>query len=204
MPGRQASAFTAAQANAGSDLYSQNCSGCHGTDFQGSGDAPALAGDDFVLAWRAKRVSDLVTKIHDTMPPTSPGALSIADAANVAAYILEQNGARPGSRSLTSESVKAAPEIGAIANGRRPPASAQARGSGFGIVLGAGDSATHRPGSRIVPGVPYGVTAAGTVQNYVQVTASMLRNPPPGDWLMPAATTRPGATARSIGSTATM
>src|SRR5579864_6146760 len=104
MPRRQAGAFTAAQANAGSALYSQTCSGCHGTDFQGSGDAPPLAGDDFMLAWRSRRASDLVTKIHDTMPPTSPGALSAADAANVAAYILELNGARPGSRPLTAQS----------------------------------------------------------------------------------------------------
>ncbi len=184
MRGGHAGAFIAAQADAGSALYSQSCSGCHGTDFQGSGDAPALAGDDFMLAWRAKRVSDLVAKIHDTMPPTSPGALSSAEAANLAAYILDQNGAKPGPYPLNGKSSTGAPQIGSIANGRRPPASAQNPAFAGGIVLGAGDSATHSPGSQIVAGVPYGVTASGTVQNYVPVTAAMLRNPPPGDWLM--------------------
>jgi len=76
MRGRAAGVYTAAQAGAGSALYSQTCSGCHGTDFQGSGDAPALAGDDFMLGWGSKRVRDLVAKIHDTMPPTAPAARS--------------------------------------------------------------------------------------------------------------------------------
>ena len=34
------------------------------------------------------------------------------------------------------------------------------------------------------PAGPTGVTVAGEVQNYVPVTDAMLRNPPPGDWLM--------------------
>ncbi len=36
--------FTAAQAQSGRAIYDQNCSACHGANFEGSGDAPALVG----------------------------------------------------------------------------------------------------------------------------------------------------------------
>jgi alcohol dehydrogenase (cytochrome c) len=170
-------AFTPAQAAAGSALYSQACSGCHGTDFRGSGDAPALAGDDFMLEWRSKPVSELIRRIRQTMPPTTPGALSDADSNNVAAYILEENGAKPGNEPLSG-----AVTIGSLANGQRPP-QRRALMSGA-IVLGAGDSASGSPGSHVVAGVPHGVTVQGEVKDYVPVTSEMLRNPPPGDWLM--------------------
>lgn len=173
-------AFTAAQADAGSALYSQTCSGCHGTDFQGSGDAPPLAGDDFMLQWHSKPVSDLIDRIRQTMPPTSPGSLTRTDAQNAAAYILQQNGAKPGAEPLTSSVT-----IGSIANGKRPSNGGQARARTGGlIVLGAGDSASGSPGSQVVAGVPHGVTVRGEVKNYVPVTSQMLLNPPPADWLM--------------------
>ena len=71
-------AFTAAQAAAGRTLYNQTCAGCHGPNFEGSGDAPALSGGTFMLEWRTRRVSDLVAKIQQTMPPTAAGSLSEA------------------------------------------------------------------------------------------------------------------------------
>lgn len=176
-PGAMPGAFTADQADAGSAVYSQSCSGCHGTDFQGSGDAPALAGDDFMLEWRSKPVSELIGRIRQTMPATSPGLLSNADASNVAAYILEQNGAKPGNGPVSGDVT-----IGSIANGHRPPQRHALAGGA--IVMGAGDSASGSPGSQVVAGVPHGVTIPGEVKNYVPVTDEMLRNPPPGEWLM--------------------
>ncbi|MFP5206894.1 MAG: PQQ-binding-like beta-propeller repeat protein [Acidobacteriota bacterium] len=176
-PGAAPGAFTATQADAGSAIYSQSCSGCHGTDFQGSGDAPALAGDDFVLEWRSKPVSELIRRIRQTMPATSPGLLSDTDATNVTAYILEQNGAKPGNGSPSGDVT-----IGSIADGHRPPQRHALAGGA--IVMGAGDSASGSPGSQVVAGVPHGVTIQGEVKNYVPVTDEMLRNPPRGDWLM--------------------
>ncbi len=46
-------------------------------------------------------------------------------------------------------------------------------------VLGAGTAARGRGGE-----ANRGVTVAGEVKNYVPVTPEMLRNPPPGDWLI--------------------
>jgi mono/diheme cytochrome c family protein len=41
--------FTAEQLQAGRAIYTRVCSGCHGAELEGSGDAPALAGSTFLL-----------------------------------------------------------------------------------------------------------------------------------------------------------
>ena len=178
--------FTAAQASAGHDLYDQNCAGCHGLNFEGSGDAPSLSGADFMLRWRSRTVGDLVAKILQTMPPTSPGSLGQSGSASVVAFILEQNGAQPGVEALLANSSAV---IGSVANGRASPASRSAQapaptpGRGAGaIVLGAGG--VGPPGRGPTPSMQHGVTVAGEVPNYVPVTPEMLRNPPPQDWLI--------------------
>ena len=96
-PPRQAPpVFTAAQAQAGGAVYDQNCSACHGANFEGSGDAPALSGGTFRLKWGPKMVSELFGVILQTMPPTNPGSLGEAAALNATAYILQRNGAQAG------------------------------------------------------------------------------------------------------------
>jgi alcohol dehydrogenase (cytochrome c) len=171
-----AGAFTAVQAAAGRTLYNQTCAGCHGPNFEGSGDAPALSGGNFMLQWRAKMVSDLVARIQQTMPPTAAGSLSEADAISAAAFILTQNGAQPGPQVMTAS---AATIIGSIATGRPAVAAAAPQG---GIALGAGSVGPAGRGP--APPVTHGVTVAGEVKNYVPVTTEMLRNPPPQDWLV--------------------
>ena len=117
--------FTAAQADAGRGVYDQNCAGCHGANFQGSGDAPALAGGTFMLHWRPKMVSELFGEIIQTMPPTSPGSLGEAAGLNVTAYILMRNGAQAGTRPLTPG---AAMQISAVASGQAPATNQAAAG----------------------------------------------------------------------------
>ncbi len=109
-----AAVFTAAQAQAGRGVYDQNCAGCHGANFQGSGDAPALAGGTFLLQWRTRMVSELFGDIIQKMPPTSAGSLGEAAGLNVTAYILQRNGAQPGTQALTPG---AAMQIGSVATG---------------------------------------------------------------------------------------
>src|SRR5215468_10678510 len=93
---QQPAVFTAAQAAGGRALYDRVCSGCHGADFEGSGDAPSLSGGSFFLKWRGKMVSELFGTILQTMPPTAPNSLGEEAALNATAYILQRNGARPG------------------------------------------------------------------------------------------------------------
>jgi alcohol dehydrogenase (cytochrome c) len=175
--------FTALQAQSGHALYDRNCSGCHGTNFEGTGDAPPLAGGTFMLKWRSKMVSELVGEILQAMPPTNPGSLGEVAALNATAYILERNGAHAGPQALAAGD---ATLIGAVATGQAP-ANTPAASPGLGgdntgsLALGAGTtSGEGRGGATAVRGV----SVAGEVKNYVPVTPEMLKNPPPEDWLI--------------------
>ena len=182
-PRPNAGVFTADQAAAGRALYDQTCAGCHGVNFEGSSDAPSLAGANFILKWRSKMVSELIGEILQKMPTTNPGSLSEAEALSAAAYILQRNGAQAGQQAL---SASAATIIGAIANGQAPTTAQGGGGTAPGGrpagpgVLGAG-LAGGRGGSSAVL---HGVTVPGEIKNYVPVTPEMLRNPPPEDWLI--------------------
>jgi len=179
-----AGVYTAAQAQAGRAIYDQTCSGCHGADFEGSGDAPSLAGGSFLLKWRPRMVSELFGEIIQNMPPTNPGSLGETAALNATAYILQRNGVPAGSRALAAGETT---QVGTVATGQAPAAQ-PAQGGGRGgrgaaavsiPVLGAGGSQNRgaAEGRR-------GVTVAGEVKDYVPVTPEMLRNPPPEDWLI--------------------
>ena len=175
-----AGVFTSAQAQAGRAVYEQNCSACHGVNFEGSGDAPSLVGGTFMLKWGPKMVSELFGEILQTMPPTNPGSLGEPAALNATAYILQRNGAQPAQQALTGS---VSTLISTIANGQAPAANTQGQGragrGGGSIVVGAG-SGNGRGGVAAT----HGVNVAGEVKNYVPVTKEMLRNPPPEDWLI--------------------
>jgi len=150
--------FTAAQAAAGQTAYTTNCSSCHAADLGGRNEAPQLAGSNFMGSWGTRTTSELLNLIQTTMPPGNPGGLGAATNANIAAFILQSNGAAPGTQALTATTNAV---IRSIATGRTSVAGGAAVASG-----------------------PTGLTVTGTVKNYVPVTDEMLRNPDPGDWLM--------------------
>jgi PQQ-dependent dehydrogenase (methanol/ethanol family) len=195
--------FTAAQAQSGQAIYAQNCSACHGVNFEGSGDAPALAGGTFLLKWNPQPVSELFGYIMQGMPPTNPGSLGELASLNVTAYILQRNGAAAGPQALTAS---LATPIRAVANPQAAAAQAQApagrggrgaRGGGGAtatgddgalagrgpgsIALGAGTTAGQGRGGA---SGARGVSVKGEVQNYVPVTPEMLKSPPAEDWLI--------------------
>ena len=163
---QQAAPFTAEQATAGAAAYQANCAMCHQPDLKGQGTAPALAGGEFIGGWGMRTTRDLVTFIQLTMPPASPGSLGADAYANIAAFILQSNGARAGTQTL-SENVRV--PIASIATGQ---------------AAAAGQAAGGRTAAPAAPAKPQGVTVAGEVKNFVPVTDAMLRSPVPGDWLM--------------------
>src|SRR5580658_9416314 len=71
-PRQPVGVFTAAQADSGRAIYERTCAGCHGVNFEGSGDAPPLAGGTFLLKWGPKMISELLGEILQTMPPANP------------------------------------------------------------------------------------------------------------------------------------
>jgi len=120
--------FTAAQAAAGRTAYQANCSSCHLANLAGQGDVPPLAGATFMGAWGPRTTRDLLTLIQLTMPPATAGALSPQEYANIAAFILQANGAPAGNQPLTANTEVA---ISSIATGQAPaPPAAAPQGQG--------------------------------------------------------------------------
>ena len=136
-------------------------------------------------AWGARAARELLSFIQLTMPPGSAGALGADVYANIAAFILQSNGARPGNEPLTvnSQALISSVASGPAAAQAAPPAGGQqaAQGRGAAPAGGQGPAGQGRGGP---PAAPAGITVAGEVRNYVPVTEAMLRNPDPGDWLM--------------------
>lgn len=172
-PAGGAAPFTMEQAQSGRDAYTRECASCHRADLRGSGEAPALSGVNFMSTWGDRSPADLFTRIRGSMPPGGAGTLSDAEYLGIVAYVLQANGARPGSGALTS-GVRV--PIKSVASGTPAPAAAPAA-AGPGQEVGGG-----RGGQGA--GRPRGITLPGEVKNYTPVTDAMLRNPPPGDWLM--------------------
>src|SRR5580704_18603433 len=94
--------FTAAQADAGRAAYATNCASCHNADLSGSGNAAPLAGSVFMGGWNTRSTKDLVGFMQGSMPPNNPGGLTEATYLNIAAFILQSNGARAGNQALTA------------------------------------------------------------------------------------------------------
>ena len=172
-----ASTYTAAQAAAGRTAYQAQCASCHLPDLKGSGDAAPLAGSEFIGSWGRRSPRELLAFMQLTMPPTKPGGLSAEEYVNVAAFVLQQNGAVAGNQTLTAN-VDAA--IGTFANGQTPAATPQQAGGRGAAPAPAAAGAGRGRGAA----APVGLTVDGEVKNFVPVTEAMLRNQDPGDWLM--------------------
>src|SRR6202521_6230968 len=142
--------FTADQAAAGRAIYQATCSTCHLPDMKGTFEAPPLAGANFMNMWRNRPTSDLFSRIRNSMPITNPGSLSEQDAVNLVAFILQANGALPGTQPLAADSLV---PIGAVATGGAPMPAMQ------GGEEGAAPRASATPRT-----VPLGVIVAGEVK----------------------------------------
>jgi mono/diheme cytochrome c family protein len=94
--------YTKEQALRGQDTYQQSCTQCHGSALDG-GEAPPLAGDEFLRKWYGKTAGDLFDKITKTMPDDDPGNLSGPEYADLVAYILSMNSFPAGQKELDSE-----------------------------------------------------------------------------------------------------
>jgi alcohol dehydrogenase (cytochrome c) len=164
--------FTAEQAAAGLTSYQVNCAGCHRADLGGLNEARPLTGAAFMSVWRERSARDLIAYMQATMPPApaSPGSLGQAAYVNLAAFLLEANGAVPGGAPLTAA---AAVVIGNVADGEMP-AALRARAASLPAVPASAQAA---PAVR-------GLTVAGEVDSLTPVTDEMLTEPPAEDWLM--------------------
>ncbi len=164
------SLYTAEQAAAGRAVYTASCAGCHLSDLGGRNEASPLAGPNFLNAWRGRTTRDLIQLIAKTMPPGGAN-LSMEAYLSVTAFILQANGAPAGPQPLTA--TNSAP-LAAVAPGA-PSAP---------VAPSAPGTPPSAPGAPGAGAAPRGLTVAGEVNDFRPVTDDMLRNQPPGDWLM--------------------
>ena len=105
---------TTEQAENGRAVYTRSCAICHRTDLQGNFESPPLAGPNFLNFWGDRTPQELVERIRVTMPPDRPGRLGDETYLDIAAYLLQANGAPAGDRALTADT---AVTIGTVATG---------------------------------------------------------------------------------------
>ena len=158
-------AFTTQQATAGRVVYEASCAGCHMPGLQGRGEAPQVAGSEFMNLWGDRTAHDLIAFIQGSMPPLNAGSLSPDDYVNVTAFLLQANGATAGNQPLTAASAFVVRNVATgavtISQGQRAPAAGTGRFGHAGLAPGRG------------------LTVSGEVKNYTPVTDEMLRHPDP-------------------------
>ena len=166
----QSGPYTEQQAAAGRSSYVANCAGCHQPDLRGSNEARPLAGADFMRNWSGRTTQDLVAFMSAAMPPApaAPGSLGGQTYLNLAAFLLQANGAKPGSAALAATTSVA---IGSVANGEMP--------AGFKEAL-----ATAAPAAAAGGAGRTGLTLPGHIEGFKPVTDADLRAPASADWLM--------------------
>jgi alcohol dehydrogenase (cytochrome c) len=153
--------FTSGQASQGHKDYSSACAACHHENLSGGGEAPSLAGGNFLKSWGTRSTRELYDYIHSAMPLGKGGSLSDKTYENIVAFLLEANGATPGGKPFTADTEVT---IGNVTNGLMPAGIAH-----------AGEAA---------PPPRTGLTIAGQIPHYTPVTDAMLTHPADSDWLM--------------------
>ncbi len=108
-------AYTAEQANRGKQIYTRQCSMCHGANGQGGTVpdqvkgyagmiAPPVAGKGALP--NMKNAGNAYTFVKAHMPLSAPGTLSEKEALDVIAFDLEANGIKADNQPLTPESAQ--------------------------------------------------------------------------------------------------
>ena len=95
--------YTEEQAARGQNVYTANCSFCHGEGLVGSEMAPVLTGSSFVKFWEGLSLGDLLSMMQTSMPQDSPGALSDQEYVDVLSYMLRMSEYPAGSTELPAD-----------------------------------------------------------------------------------------------------
>jgi PQQ-dependent dehydrogenase (methanol/ethanol family) len=160
---RNIATYTTDQAAQGKAVYAASCASCHGQALGGSAFASALNGISFSNNWGGKSAEELFTFINTNMPPATPGQLGPVAAAQIVAYLLQQNGVQAGQAELPTDTK-------ALAS-MQIPRGATAR------------SGPMMPLSPLAPPMTP-VVLPNPLEKITPVTDALLQNPPTGEWLL--------------------
>lgn len=98
--------YTKAQADGAKKQFDKICADCHPFTVAAKKkpkDLP-LGDEPFFESWTGRPVSEMITLIALTMPNDGSATLTDAEATDLVAYILQQNGYPAGSKPLTKQS----------------------------------------------------------------------------------------------------
>jgi alcohol dehydrogenase (cytochrome c) len=182
LTGSAAGVYTSAQAERGQAAFGQYCVECHHATLRGSAHGPALADPGFRAKWSGQTTGDLVTYIRTQMATTVPPGTGPDVFVDLAAYVLQANGAAAGDEPLAAD--------GKQSVGSQFAAAAGAPAVAAGAAASSSSAAESGP-ARSWQGAGGIAEAAARAGHWVNretpplspVTDEMLRNPPPGDWL---------------------
>lgn len=101
--------YTKAQADGAKAQFDKICAECHAFTVAAKKQAADLPlGDEpFLKKWEGKTIDELVSVIVLTMPNDGSAVVTEAEALNLMAYVLQQNGMPAGTTPLTKESAAA-------------------------------------------------------------------------------------------------
>jgi mono/diheme cytochrome c family protein len=101
--------YTKAQADGAKAQFDKICAECHAFTVAAKKQAADLPlGDEpFLKKWEGKTIDELVSVIVLTMPNDGSAVVTEAEALNLMAYVLQQNGMPAGTTPLTKESATA-------------------------------------------------------------------------------------------------
>jgi mono/diheme cytochrome c family protein len=94
--------YSDGQATRGRALYQAQCARCHGDSLEGKA-GPPLTANAFLAVWGSQPLSELASKIRNTMPLGDPGKLKPSEVADVVAYILQIGKFPSGKNDLPSD-----------------------------------------------------------------------------------------------------
>ena len=116
--------YTTQQAKRGEPLYRRYCANCHGPELQGRTDfpppppdpppnivmvgrfkpgSPPLKGATFISKWTDLSLASFFERNRISMPQNAPGSLSRQQNADILAYLLKENGFKPGIEELPTD-----------------------------------------------------------------------------------------------------
>jgi mono/diheme cytochrome c family protein len=104
--------YTKTQADASKEQFDKICADCHPFTVAGKKkpkDVP-LGEDPFYDNWTGRPLSQMITTISLTMPNDGSAVVTEEEAADLVAYILQQNGFAAGSQPLTKATAAAVVE----------------------------------------------------------------------------------------------
>ena len=161
--------FTAKQAQRGQAAYTKSCASCHGRHLNDGQFGPPVKGAAFRAHWSSQSPEALRSLIVQRMPPANPGSLDGDTYTAVEAYLLRENGDRPGAIELAVSAAPVAPTGASAA----PSNDAAVRTSSAARI--DNQDATYHAAL---------VAQQNLLARMTPVSDELLRSPPAADWLM--------------------